>query len=217
MFTGIVEEIGKIQKVKKATVSSELTITAEKVLVNTNIGDSIMVNGVCLTVKHLNENHFAADVMSETLNRSNLNSFSKGSSVNLERALTLQTPLGGHMVSGHIDDTGRISSFKKDDNAVWVTIEASANVLRYVIEKGSIAIDGISLTVARVTDENFQVSIIPHTAEETTLLKNNIGDLVNLECDLIGKYVEKLLKFSPETNPVKNHLTESFLQENGFL
>lgn len=217
MFTGIVEEIGEIQKVKKATASSELTIKAGKVLENTTIGDSIMVNGVCLTVKHMNKDDFTADVMSETLSRTNLNAFSKGSPVNLERALTLQTPLGGHMVSGHIDETGRISSFKKDDNAVWVTIEASKNVLRYVIEKGSIAIDGISLTVATVTNENFEVSIIPHTADETTLLKNNIGDLVNLECDLIGKYVEKLLKFSPETEQVKNHLTESFLQKNGFL
>ncbi|WP_080146938.1 riboflavin synthase [Marinilactibacillus piezotolerans] len=217
MFTGIVEEIGEIQKVKTATVSSELTIRAEKVLENTNVGDSIMVNGVCLTVKNLGKNTFMADVMSETLSRTNLNTFSKGSPVNLERALTLQKPLGGHMVSGHIDDTGKITRFKNEDNAVWVTVQANTNILRYVIEKGSIAIDGISLTVAKVTQEDFQVSIIPHTAEETTLLKNNIGDLVNLECDLIGKYVEKLLKYSPESEPVQNHLTESFLQKNGFL
>lgn len=215
MFTGIVEEIGEIKDIKRGPKSSELTVKASKVLKDTVIGDSIMTSGVCLTVTHLDQDTFKADVMSETLNRTALGSLSKGSQLNLERALNLQTRLGGHMVSGHIDGTGVITRFRKDDNAVWVTVEADKALLRYVIEKGSIAIDGISLTVVTVSETEFQVSIIPHTGEETTLLKHKVGDKVNLECDLIGKYVEKLLGLSSQSDN-KNELTEALLKTNGY-
>lgn len=215
MFTGIVEEIGEIKDIKRGSKSSELTVKASKVLKDTVIGDSIMTSGVCLTVTHLDQDTFKADVMSETLNRTALGSLLIGSQLNLERALNLQTRLGGHMVSGHIDGTGVITRFRKDDNAVWVTVEADKALLRYVIEKGSIAIDGISLTVVTVSETEFQVSIIPHTGEETTLLKHKIGDKVNLECDLIGKYVEKLLGLSSQSDN-KNELTEALLKTNGY-
>lgn len=216
MFTGIVEEIGELKNIKKGTHSSELTIKAHKVLEDTKIGDSIMTNGICLTVTTLTKDAFTVDVMSETLDRTALSGMTKGSEINLERALSLQTRLGGHMVSGHIDGTGIITDYKKDDNAVWVTIQTPSKLLRYIIEKGSIAIDGISLTVAKVSASDFQVSIIPHTAEETTLLKHEIGDKVNLEVDLIGKYVEKLLGLSSDKDIKKSTLTEAFLQTNGF-
>lgn len=215
MFTGIVEEVGEIKSIKKGAKSSELTIKASKVLGDTAVGDSIMTSGVCLTVTHLDNDSFKADVMSETLKRTTLGALSNGSQLNLERALNLQTRLGGHMVSGHIDGTGVITSFRKDDNAVWVTVQADRDLLRYVIEKGSIAIDGISLTVVTVSDTDFQVSIIPHTGEETTLLKHKVNDKVNLECDLIGKYVEKLLGLSNQSDN-KNDLTKALLKTNGF-
>lgn len=215
MFTGIVEEIGEIKSIKKGSKSSVLTIKASKVLEDTAIGDSIMTNGVCLTVTDMSAGEFKADVMAETLNRTALNSLTQGSRLNLERALNLQTRLGGHMVSGHIDGTGIIKNFRKDDNAVWVTIETEEKLLRYIIEKGSIAIDGISLTVATVSDKDFQVSIIPHTADETTLLSHKVGDQVNLEVDLIGKYVEKLLGLSSETDN-KEKITQAYLKTNGF-
>lgn len=216
MFTGIVEEIGEIKSIKKAAKSSELTIKAEKVLEDAAIGDSILTNGVCLTITTFGKTFFTADVMSETLDRTTLGTLTSGSRINLERALTLQTRLGGHMVSGHIDGTGVITDFRKDDNAVWVTVSAAKNLLKYIIEKGSIAIDGISLTVAAVSDNDFQVSIIPHTSEETTLLSHSIGDKVNLECDMIGKYVEKLIGLAPKSE-TKLKLSQDFLQTNGFV
>lgn len=215
MFTGIVEEIGKIQRIDNGTISSSLYIECSKVLEETKIGDSIATNGVCLTVVEIFKNGFKADVMAETLRRSNLGQLSIDSKVNLERALTFNSRLGGHIVSGHIDGVGTIISFEKEDNAVWITISADVNLLQYIIFKGSIAIDGISLTVAYVDDKVFRVSIIPHTAEETTLLKKDIGSFVNLECDLIGKYVEKLIHCNKE--PRKKDISQSFLIENGFL
>lgn len=193
MFTGIIEEIGKVKDVKNGKKSSVLTIEAKTVLEGTSIGDSISVNGVCLTVTRLLSNSFEMDVMAETLSRSNIGQLTVGRELNLERALNLEKRLGGHIVSGHIDGIGTIQKFQEDDNAVWVTIATSSNLLHYIIEKGSIAIDGISLTVAAVDDSSFAVAIIPHTAEQTTFLKKAIGDTVNLECDMIGKYVEKLL------------------------
>lgn len=217
MFTGIIEEVGTIVAVKKGQVSSQLIIAGEEVLTDTKVGDSICTNGVCLTVTKINENQFEVDVMAETLRRSNLGELSVGSKVNLERALTLQTRLGGHMVSGHIDGTGHISTIVREDNAIWLTIQTSPCLLRYMIEKGSIAIDGISLTIADVDEQKFKVSIIPHTGEKTTLLKKKIGDTVNLECDLIGKYVEKLLGIKNMPKEAQSHITQSFLAENGFL
>lgn len=218
MFTGIVEEVGVVEGIKNGEKSSRITIKAKKVLYGTKLGDSISANGVCLTVTNLGESTFHADVMAETLRRSNLGELSKGSKVNLERALSLETRLGGHIVSGHIDGTGIVTSLWKEDNATWVTISTGEEILRYIVEKGSIAIDGISLTVAYVDNDEFKVSIIPHTGDETTLLHKRVGDTVNLECDLIGKYVEKLLGLSNEKKEKsKSSITEDFLKNNGFL
>ncbi len=193
MFTGIIEEIGTIYAIAMGEKSAVLTIEASVVLQGSKIGDSIAVNGVCLTVTSIRNGQFTADVMAETLRRSSLGSLHRGSKVNLERAMAADGRFGGHMVAGHIDGTGTILSMKREDNAVWVEIGTSEKILRYIIEKGSIAIDGISLTVARLTPKSFSVSVIPHTGEETTLLKKKAGDIVNLENDLIGKYVERLL------------------------
>lgn len=218
MFTGIIEEIGEIQSIKKGDKSSRLLIKANKVLKDTKIGDSISTNGVCLTVTSISSNSFEADVMAETLRKSNLGDLKKLNKVNLERALSIKSRLGGHIVSGHIDGVGKIADFTKEDNAVWITIKAPTEILRYIVLKGSIAIDGVSLTVAYVDDEIFKVSIIPHTGDETILLNKKIGETVNLECDVIGKYVEKLLKLDVKNTEVKeNNITEDFLKNNGFL
>lgn len=216
MFTGIVEELGKINGVQKGEKSSVLTINASKVLKNTQLGDSIAVNGVCLTVTSITENSFSADVMAETMRKSNLGSLAVGSSVNLERALTPLTRMGGHIVSGHIDGTGTITSYVKEDNATWVTVKADSDILKYIVQKGSIAIDGISLTVAYIDDTCFKVSIIPHTSQQTTLLSKGIGNTVNLECDVIAKYVEKLLGFKASNNTTED-ISLEMLAENGFI
>ena len=215
MFTGIVEEIGIIKGINKGAESASITIGAKNILEDVKLGDSIATNGVCLTVTHFTKDSFTVDVMPETMRKSSLSNISIGSKVNLERALKLSDRLGGHIVSGHIDGTGVIKEFKKEDNAVWISIEAHEEILKYIINKGSIAIDGVSLTVAYVDKKIFKVSIIPHTGEETTLLNKKIGDKVNLECDLIGKYVERLSGFnSKEEN--KSPLDLNFLSEHGF-
>ncbi len=211
MFTGIIEEIGAVRNIRMGSKSCILTISAKTVLEDVHIGDSIAVNGTCLTVCSFDGSSFSADVMPETMRRTSLGTLRAGSSVNLERAMAAGGRFGGHIVSGHIDGTGRITSMKQEDNAVWVTISADAAVLRYIVEKGSIVIDGISLTVARVTSSDFAVSIIPHTGAETTLLRKNIGDIVNLECDIIAKYVEKLCQ------PKSAGITEDFLAKHGFI
>jgi len=223
MFTGIIEETGKVEAVAKGSNSAVITIAAVKVLEDTKIGDSIAVNGVCLTVTSISGRKFSADVMAETLRRSSLGSLKHGSMVNLERAMAANGRFGGHIVSGHIDGVGVISSFEKEDNAVWVEIETPAKILRYIVEKGSITIDGISLTVAKLTDSSFAVSVIPHTGEETTLLNRNPGDIVNLENDIVGKYVERLMNFKTDDRDNKSEeknnsdsITMNFLNENGF-
>lgn len=220
MFTGIVEEVGSIKGIAQGSKSAVLTIEAAKVLEGSKVGDSIAVNGVCLTATTIKGNCFTADVMAETLRRSSLGSLKKGSKVNLERAMPANGRFGGHIVSGHIDGTGTIATMKTEDNAVWVTIEADASVIKYIVEKGSIGIDGISLTVARLTDTSFSVSVIPHTGSETTLLTKNPGDIVNLENDIVGKYVERLLHFA-DANATKDaktssNITMDFLTKNGF-
>lgn len=223
MFTGIIEETGKVEAVAKGSNSAVITIAAVKVLEDTKIGDSIAVNGVCLTVTSISGRKFSADVMAETLRRSSLGSLKHGSMVNLERAMAANGRFGGHIVSGHIDGVGVISSFEKEDNAVWVEIETPAKILRYIVEKGSITIDGISLTVAKLTESSFAVSVIPHTGEETTLLNRNPGDIVNLENDIVGKYVERLMNFKTDDRDNKSEernnsdsITMNFLNENGF-
>ncbi len=225
IFTGIVEETGKIESVANGNKSAIITIIADKVLKGTKIGDSIAVNGVCLTVTSISGNKFTADVMAETIRRSSLGTLKHGSKVNLERAMAADGRFGGHIVSGHIDGTGVIRSLEREDNAVWVEIETPDKLLKYIVEKGSIAIDGISLTVASLTDDSFSVSVIPHTGEETTLLAKKPGDIVNLENDIVGKYVERLMNFntsqkSPFDNKAatstKSNITMDFLTENGF-
>jgi riboflavin synthase len=211
MFTGIIEEIGQIESIKKGPKSASLKIKAKKVLEQTKLGDSIATDGVCLTVTHMNQTSFTVDVMNETLNRSTIKQLNIGSRVNLERALTLSDRLGGHLVSGHIDGTGTIISLTKQDIATLVRINTEKSLLKYIIEKGSIAIDGISLTVVTVDEQGFTVSIIPYTKEDTTLLEKQIGSLVNIECDLIGKYVEKLLKHSNDEG-----ITLDLLKKYGF-
>ena len=211
MFTGIIEETG----VLKEQNGGNLVIQADKVLEDVHLGDSIAVNGVCLTVTEFQKNWFRADVMAETLRRSSLGTLKKGSRVNLERAMAANGRFGGHIVSGHIDGTGTVENMQREGNAIWVTISCGAALLRYIAEKGSIAIDGISLTVAEVRENGFRVSIIPHTGEETTLLARRTGDMVNLETDIIAKYVERLmLPQEPEEN--KSGIDLEFLRENGF-
>ncbi len=219
MFTGIVEETGMIRSLSLSGMSGQIEITARKVLDGTQIGDSIAVNGICLTVVSKTQDSFRADVMAETVRRSSLSSLGEGDAVNLERAMAADGRFGGHIVSGHIDGTGTITSLVREENAVWVTIRASEDLLRYIVAKGSIAIDGISLTVAAVDNESFKVSVIPHTGEETTLLRRKAGDLVNLETDIVGKYVGKLLGLlKPEESTVSSGsgLTLEYLTEHGF-
>lgn len=214
MFTGLVEEIGTIENIIKGAKSAQITINASKVLEDVKLGDSISTNGVCLTVVNFTKNSFTVDVMPETMRRSNLKNLKHGSRVNLERALRLGDRLGGHIVSGHIDGVGFIKSVEEEDNATWVTIESSGDILKYIIEKGSIAIDGTSLTVAYVDNINFKVSIIPMTRDETTLLSKKVGEEVNLECDMVGKYIERLTMFKQEEK--KSSISMEFLKENGF-
>jgi len=214
LFTGIVEELGTVKQVVSGSAWGQIEIAGREVLEGTKLGDSIAVNGVCLTVTNLRSGSFTADVMAETMRRSNLGSLKKGDQVNLERAMAADGRFGGHMVSGHIDGTGVISQMKQEGNAVWVTVDTSEELMRLIVEKGSIAIDGISLTVAKEMPGAFQVSIIPHTGEETTLLKKKTGAVVNLENDMIGKYVEKLMRKEPEGGG--SSLTLDFLKQHGF-
>ncbi|MDK2811774.1 MAG: riboflavin synthase [Petroclostridium sp.] len=216
MFTGLIEEIGTVKSVIKGVNSAKITITASKILEDIKQGDSISTNGVCLTVTEFTHNSFSVDVMPETMRRSNLKHLKTGSRVNLERALKVGDRFGGHIVSGHIDGVGVITGFQEEDNATWVSIEAPGDILKYVVHKGSIAIDGTSLTVAYVDDKMLKVSIIPLTRDETTILEKNVGDEVNLECDMIGKYVEKLMMFREDIK-LKKSIDMDFLRENGFL
>lgn len=219
MFTGIIEEVGRIQTIKRGARSAVLQIAANTVTADLHIGDSVAVNGVCLTATSVSPQGFAADAMPETLGRSNLGALAPGSPVNLERAAQLGGRLGGHIVSGHIDCCATITGIQRDDNALWLTLAAPRDMLRYVIEKGSVALDGVSLTVARVDDTGFAVSLIPHTAAATTFAARRVGDTVNLECDIIGKYVEKLLlcKAKNDTDNTSNGgITAEFLTKCGF-
>jgi len=215
VFTGLIEEIGVLKELSKGAKSAQLTISANKVLQDIRIGDSVSTNGVCLTIVHFSSKSFTVDVMPETMRRSNLKNLKPGSKINLERALKLGDRLGGHIVSGHIDGVGLVRAIEAEDNATWVTIEAGLEIMKYIIEKGSIAIDGTSLTVAYVDNNAFKVSIIPLTKDETTLLSKKIGDEVNLECDMVGKYIERFTMFNGDNNRPSG-MNMDFLKENGF-
>lgn len=214
MFTGIIEEIGIIEKINKGKFSAVVKVQATKVTDGTKIGDSIAVNGVCLTVTDIGSDWFTADIMHETLDRSG-GGFTEGSEVNLERAMAADGRFGGHIVAGHVDGIGRVTKIRRDDTAIWYTIQADSSIMKYIVEKGSIAVDGISLTVARVDKNNFSVSAIPHTVGITALRNKHEGDSVNLETDIIGKYVEKLIDGKKE-EPGKSGITMEFLQKYGF-
>ena len=214
MFTGIIEEVGTIKQIAHGAHSATLTIRAQTVLEETKIGDSIAVNGICLTVTRLSPDGFSADVMHETLNRSALAQLSIGSAVNLERAMPANGRFGGHIVSGHVDGIGYIAQIRRDDTAIWYTIHADPTLLRYVVKKGSITIDGISLTVAALDRKGFSVSTIPHTVSQTNLQQRREGDAVNLETDIIGKYIERLLH--PPQEEEKNTITREMLIKYGF-
>ena len=215
MFTGIVEEMGVLKSIRKGAHSAILEIQAKVVLEDIHLGDSIAVNGVCLTATSFSPTGFTADVMHETLNRSSLAGLTMGTPVNLERAMAADGRFGGHIVAGHVDGVGKVIRVRRDDTAIWYTIQAKAELMRYIVEKGSITIDGISLTVAEVGESEFSISAIPHTVSQTILKDRREGDLVNLETDIIGKYVEKLVCPKTEQQP-KNTITMDFLSKYGF-
>jgi len=220
MFTGIIEEIGNIKDISRGPKSAKLRIEASKVLEETKLGDSISIDGICLTVVKMDHHTFSVDVMAETLRKTGFDKLAIGNRVNLERALKLSDRLGGHLVSGHIDGLGTISKIVTEDIARIFSIKTDTDLLKYIIPKGSIAIDGISLTVLSVDEQSFKVSIIPHTAAETSLLNKRIGETVNLETDMIAKYTEKLLHYKSNDqvkNTGKRNLDMGFLNENGFL
>lgn len=218
MFTGIIEEVGIVSNIQRTGVSFVLSIDTKKILHDIHLGDSIAVNGVCLTVTSFSGKHFTVDVMPETVNATSLNMVKRGSKVNLERAMAAGGRFGGHFVSGHIDGTGVIKSKKPLENAVYYEIEAEQELLRYIILKGSVAVDGTSLTVFGVTETSFTLSLIPHSLSETILGLKGSGDIVNLECDMIGKYVGHFIKnlTSDPQQKSKTGITAKFLEENGF-
>ena len=207
MFTGIVEEVGRVTSAQ----SGKLVLSVSHVLQGMELGGSIAVNGVCLTVTSFNTNSLSVDIMLETLKRTNLGLLSAGDEVNLERPLTLEKPLGGHLVQGHVDDTGRVASIMWDGEAMLIRFEAPPEIMRYIVEKGFIAVDGVSLTVVTKDASSFQVSVVDFTRKHTTLGSRRVGDQVNLEVDIIAKYVEQL------SQPRRSGITVSFLQEHGFL
>jgi len=218
LFTGIIEELGTIKSLVQASQSGKISVGCHRVLEGTKLGDSIAVNGVCLTVVKMGSGEFEADVMPETLKKSSLGTLQPGSRVNLERALTLSSHLGGHLVQGHIDGVGSILEINNVGIAHIYRVKAPAELMKYIVAKGSIAIDGISLTVVDIDNDGFSVSLIPHTNMVTTLGIKKPGDRVNLETDILGRYVERLLHFKEQdTKPGNNGgLSIDFLRHNGF-
>ncbi|WPL38685.1 riboflavin synthase [Malacoplasma iowae] len=208
MFTGIIEEVGKIKKITKTSSGILLTISANKVLQDCKIGDSIAVNGICLTVTKFDSNSFSVDVMNETVKKTSLSKLSQNTCLNLERAMLINSRFGGHIVSGHIDGIGTICEIKKDGIASIFKINTSKEITKYIINKGSITIDGISLTVVGVNDVSFTVSIIPHTMFVSNLGHKKVGDIVNLENDCIAKYVEKMLDNKQEKQSLLEKIKE---------
>lgn len=215
MFTGIIEEVGLIKSINKTNNLMELTIQCEKVLEGTKYGDSIATNGVCLTVTELSSNYFKAQLMKESLLKTNFSSYSLNDKVNLERALQANSRLDGHIVQGHVDGVGLIKQIINENNNLEIIIQTSEDILKYIIEKGSVCLDGISLTVSEVTREWFKVSIIPTTLKETALINKKKGDYLNIETDILGRYIYKMFNKNEE-NSKKSNITRNFLLENGF-
>lgn len=222
MFTGIIEGLGTVKTIRSQGLGKTLTIEADFDLSGSGIGDSIAVNGACLTAVSISGKRFDADVAPETLSRTILSKISIGDRVNLERALRLSDRLDGHLVSGHIDGIGMISGKNRTGNAIIITINVPSSLSRYMIHKGSVAVDGVSLTINRVSETSFDVSIIPHTAKLTTVGFKNMGESVNIETDMIGKYVERFISTPPaeSTGASENKgstLDMAFLAKAGFL
>lgn len=216
MFTGIIEEVGTIKGIVHGALSIKLSIHCHKVLDDVRIGDSIAVNGICLTVSDMGSDWFTADVMPETIRKTGLNKLNVWDKVNIERALRLSDRLGGHIVTGHIDGTGVVIAKVQEDNAIWLTVEAQDTILKYIVMKGSVALDGTSLTVAYVDDKCFKVSLIPITVLHTTLDSKRVGDVINIECDVIAKYTEKFLGGNLAESNGKKDISIDFLRDNGF-
>jgi riboflavin synthase len=214
MFTGIIEEIGSIANIHQTEVTNILTVIADKVLEDMHLGDSIAVNGVCLTVTSFSGNQFTVDVMPETVKATSLHLLKRGSKVNLERAMSASGRFGGHFVSGHVDGLGKIKNKRPMGNAVYYEIEVAPEWMSYIIFKGSVAVDGTSLTVFEISDKSFTISLIPHTMRETVIAHKSTGDLVNIECDMLGKYIQHFMNVKQP--PKKGTITASFLEENGF-
>lgn len=216
MFTGIIEEIGKIKSIERHSNSIKLSVFARKIMSDMHIGDSISTNGICLTVTTFDENSFTVDVMPETMMMTNFRNLKVNDSVNLERALSVNGRLGGHIVSGHIDGVGTIIKKYNDDKSIRMSFSTTSEILELVVKKGSIAVDGISLTVTDVDSASFSVSIIEHTQGETTLTSKKIGDTVNLENDVIGKYVQKIFVGTRDVTSENKGISLDFLESNGF-
>jgi riboflavin synthase len=211
MFTGLIEEVGNVSEIRTNNKGLQLVISCNNVLNGTKIGDSVAVNGICLTVTKMGQSYFTADVMSETIRKTNINGIKKGESVNLEKSLTLNSYLGGHLVTGDVDCRGTIKSIRPEGISKIYEIEVTIRIMKYIVEKGRIAVDGISLTVAELRDNKFKISLIPHTLRNTTLNNKQIGSIVNIETDIIAKHIEKLLKINKLPK-----ITSKFLFENGF-
>ena len=216
MFTGIVEEIGNISAVKRGKSAMQLSIRCTTVLTDVHIGDSISVNGVCLTVAQFSDSHFSADVMPETYKATNLHTLRIGSPVNLERAMAANGRFGGHFVSGHVDGTGEITAVKPLENAIYFNIKMEPTLLKYLIPKGSVTVDGTSLTVFDVSDHGFTISLIPVTQDDSIVGRKQVGDFVNIECDMLSKYIERLLT-TDKVNPASGGISMETLAANGFL
>ena len=214
MFTGIVEEVGAVRQLRRTGSGYELALACKTVIEDTRLGDSIAVNGVCLTVTHLAADGFTVGLSPETRNRTNLIHLQSGSPVNLERSVTPMTRMGGHFVQGHIDGTGTITAFRRDDDALWVTVRAYPEIMRYIVPKGYIALDGASLTVVDVGDDWFTVQLVSYTQQYITLPGKGAGDTVNIEVDVLGKYVEKMLNL--DRDKASSNITFEFLSEHGY-
>lgn len=216
MFTGIIKQTGKARKIPKKGNQANITVEFQNEITGLDIGESIAVNGVCLTVVDSGKNYFSADVSDETLNRTNLGELKPNDVVNLESALKIGESMGGHLVNGHVDGIGRITKKIKKGKNILLIVDASEKIMRFIVKKGSIAIDGISLTIASCDENSFTISIIPHTESSTNLKWKKIGDPVNLENDIVGKYVEKFTNFKNRDHENKNKLSKEFLAKHGF-
>lgn len=214
MFTGIIEEIGFIKQIQRKPQGGTLAIAASHVLVDSKIGDSIAIDGACLTMTQVDEAGFKADISAETLRRTTLGERKLGDAVNLERPLQLGDRLNGHLVLGHVDDVGTISGWQDEGDSSLMRVSVSSEVMRYVVYKGSVCVDGISLTIASLFDDGFEIALIPHTKAVTTLGSKQIGNRVNIEVDLLGRYIERLLT---NQSPKSDSIDLSFLAEHGYL